>query len=293
MSTDNFNKIKRVLWIIMAANVVAAIVKILVGAIIKSASMTADGFHSITDGSSNIVGLIAISFASKPVDKEHPYGHRKFETLAGLVIAGMLAFIGGKVIVDAASRFFHPVAPSVSLESLVVLLLTLVLNVFVSKYEYREGKKLGSQILICDSMHTRSDIYISAGVLATLAGVKLGLPAIIDPIASVVVSGFILHAAWEIFSTTSGILLDRAVIDTEKVREIVLGFDQVRDVHKIRSRGSEYDLYIDIHIMTDPSMSVEDSHSLTHDMEQRMKDVLKTKVELTVHIEPFKETLNS
>lgn len=288
MSIDNFKKVKNVLWIILIANAFVAVLKVLIGTMIKSASMTADGFHSLTDGSSNIVGLIAISYASKPVDEDHPYGHRKFETLAGLAIAGMLVVIGGKIIFDAFTRLFNPVTPEITLESLVTLIATLAVNIFVSKYEYKKGKSLNSTILVSDSMHTRSDIYVSMGVLVTLICVKLGLPAIIDPLASLVVSAFILHAAYEIFNETSGVLVDKAVVDTEKVREIAMGFEQVRNAHKIRSRGSCHDLYIDLHIMTDPAMSVEDSHALIHDMEEKMRVELAANVELIVHIEPYK-----
>ncbi len=287
MGKDNFKKIKQVLWIILFANLGVAVLKILIGSIIKSASMTADGFHSLTDGASNIIGLFGISIASKPIDEDHPYGHKKFETLAGLFIAGMLLFIGGKIIFDAISRFVHPVTPSVSFESIIVLLVTLGLNIFVCLYEYRQGKALNSYILISDSLHTRSDIYVSIGVLITLICVKLGLPTIIDPIASIIVAGFILHASYEIFVSTSGILVDKAAIDTQKVKEITMEFKEVKNVHKIRSRGSENELYVDMHVMTEPNMSVEDSHNLIHEIERKMKDKINKNVQVIVHIEPF------
>ncbi|MGL5715515.1 MAG: cation diffusion facilitator family transporter, partial [Paraclostridium sp.] len=100
MRYDNYKKVKQVLWIILFANLGVALLKIVVGSIINSASMTADGFHSLSDGSSNIVGLIGITLASKPIDKEHPYGHKKFEVIAGLFIGGMLLFLGGKIIIE-------------------------------------------------------------------------------------------------------------------------------------------------------------------------------------------------
>lgn len=289
MTRDRFEKVRWVLWTILFANLGVAVLKIVIGSLIKSASMTADGFHSLTDGSSNIVGLIGIKFASKPVDEDHPYGHSKFETLAGLFIAGMLFFIGIKIIVDAISRFIHPVTPEISLESLVVLVATLCINIFVSIFEFKQGKKLGSHILISDSMHTRSDIYVSAGVLFTLICVKLGLPAIIDPIASLIVSGFIGYAAYEIFKSTSDILVDKAVIDTGKVKDIAMTFEQVKDTHKIRSRGSENDLYIDMHIMTEPGMSVEESHTLIHNIERKIKEQINQNIQVIIHIEPFRD----
>ncbi|NMB28065.1 MAG: cation transporter [Tissierellia bacterium] len=289
---NNFNKVKQVLWIILFANLAVAVLKIIIGTIIKSTSMTADGFHSLTDGSSNIVGLIGIQLASKPVDEDHPYGHRKFEMLAGLFIAGMLFVIGGRIIINAIDRLRNPVLPNVTIESLVILLLTLCINIFVSTFEYRKGKKLNSQILISDSMHTRSDIYVSIGVLATLIGIKMGLPHVIDPIASFIVAGFIFNAAYEIFKDNSDILVDKVVVDTDKIRSIVLSFEQVKDAHNIRSRGSENDLHIDMHIMTEPNLSVEESHELIHSIEERIRNDINKNVQVIVHIEPFSKKVD-
>lgn len=284
---DTYKKVRQVLWIILFANLGVAALKIVIGTIIHSASMTADGFHSLTDGSSNIVGLIGIRLASEPVDKNHPYGHRKFERLSGLFISGMLFFIGGKIILDAINRFMNPVIPSITMYSLIVLLATLCINIFVCLYEYKKGKKLGSQILISDSMHTRSDIYVSIGVLVTLICIKIGLPPIIDPIASLIVSGFIIFAAYEIFKDNCDVLVDKVAVDIEKIREIAMSFEQVKDIHNIRSRGSEDDLHIDMHIMTEPDMSVEEAHKLIHNIEEKIRVEINNNAQIIAHIEPF------
>lgn len=293
MNSTNYKKIKQVLWVIMFANFAVALLKIIIGSAVKSASITADGFHSLTDGSSNIVGLIGISLAAKPVDREHPYGHRKFETLAGLFIAGMLLFIGGKIIVEAVNRFLNPVSLNIALENLMALIVTLAINIFVCTYEYSQGKKLNSFILLSDSLHTRSDIYVSIGVLITLVCIKLGLPSIIDPIASLIVSLFILHASYEIFKSAGSILVDKAVIDSEKIKNLALEFDQVKGVHNIRSRGSEDDVYIDMHILTEPNMSVEKSHDLIHQIEKKMRKEINNNLQVFVHLEPFYDLIRN
>ena len=293
MATDNFKKVKQVLLAILFANLAVAALKIAVGAIIKSASMTADGFHSLSDGSSNIVGLIGIRLAAKPIDEDHPYGHGKFETLAGLFIAGMLFVLGGKTIIEAIIRFRNPIIPNVTLESLIVLIITLCINIFVSMYEYKKGQKLNSRILISDSLHTRSDIYISLGVLITLFCIKLGLPPVIDSIASLVVAAFILHAAYEIFKDNSDVLVDKAVVDSDKITEIVLSFEQVKDIHKIRSRGSENELYIDMHIGIQPDMSIEECHKLIHNIEVKIRKEVNENVQMIAHLEPFGKTSNT
>ncbi len=285
---DSFKKVKQILWIILFANFAVAALKIIIGTISNSTSMTADGFHSLADGSSNIIGLIGIHLASKPIDDDHPYGHKKYETLTGLFISGMLFLIGGKIIYTAIERFINPVVPNIGIDCLIALMITLCINIFVCTCEYKQGKKLGSQILISDSMHTRSDIYVSIGVLITLIGIKLGLPPIIDPITSLIVSGFIIHAAYIIFKENSSVLLDAAAVDIQKIEQIVLSYGQIKDVHNIRSRGSKNDLHVDMHILIEPHMSVEESHKLIHEIEEQIKKEINASIQLIAHLEPYR-----
>ena len=289
MENNSYKKVKQVLWVILFANFGVAMLKIIIGSAIKSASMTADGFHSLSDGASNIVGIIGISIASRPKDKDHPYGHKKFEIMASMFIGCMLIVIAGKIIFTSVSRFTNLVEPSITVESLIVLIVTLIINIFVCTYENRAGKKLNSYILVSDSMHTKSDIFVSIGVLFTLVGVKLGLPSIIDPIASLVVSGFIIYSAYEIFKSSTGVLVDKSTVDEEKIVEIVSSFKDVRGVHKIRSRGSESDVHVDMHILIDPYISIEKSHVLTHEIEAMIQTEINESSQVIVHLEPFYE----
>jgi cation diffusion facilitator family transporter len=287
MNKDNSRKIKNVLWIILIGNFVVAVLKIVIGSYVNSSSMTADGFHSLTDGTSNIVGLIGIGLACKPEDVDHPYGHKKFEMLSGLFIAGMLFFIGGNIVISSISRVIHPVNLKVTVDSIITLIFTIIINIIISKYEYNKGKKLNSYILISDSLHTKSDIYVSIGVLITLISIRAGLPWYIDPIASFIVSLFILHASYEIFKSASGILVDKVAINTDKIKEVVLGFNEVKDVHKIRSRGSDNDIHVDMHIVVEANMSVAQCHSLIRTMENKVKENVNSNIQMIVHIEPF------
>lgn len=291
MNIDNYKKIRKVLWIILLANLLVALLKIVIGRLIKSSSITADGFHSLSDGSSNIVGLIGIGLASKPIDKDHPYGHKKFEVLSGLFIAAMLVFMGVKIIINGIVGFTAPKALSITPESLITILITLFINILVSKYEYSIGKKLNSYILISDSLHTKSDIFVSLGVLTTLIGIELGLPPIVDSIASLVVAGFILNAAYEIFVSTSGILVDKAILDDEFIKNAISDFSEIKDIHNIRSRGSENNIYIDMHIMIDPKYSVEDSHVLLHRIENKLREKTNNTTEVIIHVEPYYENI--
>ncbi|HAT4590754.1 TPA: cation diffusion facilitator family transporter, partial [Clostridioides difficile] len=284
---DNYKKVKQVLWIILFANFAVALLKIIIGNQIKSYSMTADGFHSLSDGASNIVGLIGIFFASKPKDKNHPYGHKKFEIITSLFISGMLFVIAIKIILSAVLRIANPVVPAITIESLIALIITLFINIFVCMYEYRIGTKLNSYVLISDSLHTRSDIFVSLGVLVTLVGVKLGFPVIIESIVPIIISAFIIYSAYGIFRPSIGILVDRVAVDEDYIKEIVFEFNEVRDVHNIRSRGSKSSIYIDMHVMVDPFISVEQSHDLTHKIEKQIQEEINENAQVIVHIEPF------
>lgn len=284
---DNYKKVKQVLWIILFANFAVALLKIIIGNQIKSYSMTADRFHSLSDGASNIVGLIGIFFASKPKDKNHPYGHKKFEIITSLFISGMLFVIAIKIILSAVLRIANPVVPAITIESLIALIITLFINIFVCMYEYRIGTKLNSYVLISDSLHTRSDIFVSLGVLVTLVGVKLGFPVIIESIVPIIISAFIIYSAYGIFRPSIGILVDRVAVDEDYIKEIVFEFNEVRDVHNIRSRGSKSSIYIDMHVMVDPFISVEQSHDLTHKIEKQIQEEINENAQVIVHIEPF------
>ena len=290
METTVYKKVQKILVLILFANVLVAIMKIVLGMLIKSASMTADGFHSLSDGSSNVVGLIGIRLAASPKDEDHPYGHHKFETMTGMIISAFLFVVAANIIIQAIDRFKNPVAPNITVASLVVLLVTLAINIVVAVTEFRQGKKLNSAILVSDSMHTRSDIYVSIGVLVTLLGIKLGLPIIIDPIASLIVGGFIIYAGLEIFKENSSILLDRAAVDPKEIERIALSFEEIHGVHKIRSRGTQNCTFIDLHIQVDPDLSIERTHALTHDLEKAYRKEIHENVQLITHVEPYRES---
>lgn len=288
----NYKKVKFVLWIILFANVGVAMTKMVVGHLINSASLSTDGIHSLSDGFSNVVGLIGITIASKPVDREHPYGHKKSEIIASLFIGGMLLFLGLKTLYTGFGRFFNPGQLNITLISLISLILTICINLFVTMYERKKGDEYNSFILVSDSIHTKSDIFISIGVLISLIGIRLGLPPMIDPIISIVISLFILRASYEIFKESIGILLDKAVIREDKIIEVLNSFVEIKNIHKIRSRGSENDIYVDMHIMIDANTSTEDAHELSHNIERKIKNNINPNCQVIVHIEPYYKNEN-
>ena len=287
---STYKNIQRVLWIILIANLAVALAKIFVGVTIDSASVLADGFHSVTDGSGNIVGLVGIALASRPQDDDHPYGHAKFETLASLVIVGMLVFLSIQIASEAYGKFMNPVVPRIETSTFIVMALTFVINVFVTTYEHKQGKKLHSSILISDALHTRSDLFVTLGVIASLVAVKLGMPVWIDPLVSLVVAGFILRAAFDIFKMASAILLDSKAADEKEIRESLSVIPEIKGLHHIRSRGTEQNLFIDMHVLADKEMPLLNIHELAHRIEKTLQAHYQpSKVQVITHMEPFVE----
>ena len=271
---------------LLAANLFVAISKILVGFVINSSSVMADGFHSISDSASNIVGIIGITLASKPKDTEHPYGHKKFETISSITIGIMLLILGFNVIKTSITKLFEPAVLNITIKSLAIILITLVINIFVAIYENKQGNNLNSRLLIADSLHTKSDIFVSIGVLVALITVKLGLPPIIDTMASFIVSFFILHASYEIIMDNISSLTDKIMVDEDVITDILKEFKAIEDVHNIRSRGYNDYIFLDMHIKVDSNLNVDEAHTLVHEIESTLNTKLNKKVDLIIHVEP-------
>ncbi len=284
---DKFKEIKRILIVILFFNWLVAFSKLIYGLITKSAAMTADGVHSFADGASNIIGLVGIWAASKPVDEDHPYGHKKYETVATLGISVMLFLASFDIIRDSFSRLFHPVVPEVTIFSFVLMVIGFLINVAVMKYEYKKGAELSSDILICDSIHTKSDIFVSSAVIVTLVSTKLGLP-ILDTIAAFIIGVFIAKAGFDILKQSSDVLCDREAIEKVKIARVVSELAGVKAIHKIRTRGREDDVHVDLHVTVNTSMHVDDAHKLSHKISDTLKEKIPGITDVIVHIEPYK-----
>ncbi|HWI50598.1 MAG TPA: cation diffusion facilitator family transporter [Symbiobacteriaceae bacterium] len=279
------NRVRRILLVILVLNIAVALAKVVYGWIAGSLSMTADGFHSLSDGASNLIGLVGVWIASIPADENHPYGHKKFETFTTVGIAAMLLFVGFTVVQGAIGRIGSAEVPVVSVSSFAVMLITLAVNIGVYTYEYRMGRKLGSDFLVSDAYHTRSDILVSIAVIGGLVGVKLGLPWL-DWVLSLVIAVLIGLSAWEIIKNSAQVLCDAAVLDPDVVVPVVQDIQGVEDCHMVRSRGRSDAVYVDLHITVDPAMTVGQAHMLAHLAECRLKGKVPGVVDVLVHVEP-------
>lgn len=284
----HYQSIKRVLWIILFANLAVAFTKIVLGISMNATSVLADGFHSLTDGSSNIIGLIGINFAMKPVDEDHPYGHSKYEMIGSLVIVAMLGFLSFQILLEIYQKVLNPLNPSVDPLSIAIMLGTLIVNLFVTVYEKKVGTEINSTILVSDAMHTRSDVFVTIGVITSMTLIYFGFPIWIDAFVSLIVVFFILKAAYDIFKDSSDILLDAKVVDEHEILVILKTLPEIKGIHHIRSRGTLQNLFIDMHVLTDDFLSVKEAHALSHVIEAVIQHHFSASiVQVITHIEPF------
>lgn len=283
---EHYANIQRTLIIILALNWAVALAKMLYGLATGCSSMTADGFHSLADGASNIIGIIGIHFACRPRDLDHPYGHRKYETFFSLCIAMMLFLAAYQLVEEGIRRITHPLQPRIDLMSFIVMLATMAVNIAVARYEYRRGKTLQSDILTADALHTKSDILTSISVIAALIGVKAGYP-IIDPIATILIALFIAYAGFEIVKESSDVLCDTAVIpEVNKIARVVLSVYGVKTCHKIRTRGRADDIHVDLHVQVHHNMHIGRAHKVSDDIEETLKNAFPGITDVVVHMEP-------
>lgn len=281
----HYSRIRHVLIIVLIFNWVVAFAKIIYGILSRCASMTADGFHSLSDGTSNIIGLIGIGLSSQPKDRDHPYGHRKYETLFSLGIAALLFVLAFNLAKEGIKRFYQPVMPAIDFKSFAIMIITLGINILVMKYEFKKGKLLQSDILISDSMHTKADILTSITVIFTLIAIKLGYP-LLDSVATVIIALFIAYAGFEIIKQSSGILCDAIVIaDIKKIEDVVLNVKGVKSCHKIRTRGRPDDIYVDLHVQLNPDIHLDKAHKISYAIEEVIKQSIPGVTEVLVHLE--------
>ncbi len=283
----SFAAIRRVLVITLLLNLVATAAKLIVGYLTGSISLVADGFDSVFDSASNVIGLVGIYIAARPADEEHPYGHRKFETMTAISISILLFLTCMLLIQGAWARLKAPetIAPVVNVWSFAALLLSIAVHITVVSYEYRKGKELKSAVLIADALHTRADIYVSVSVIAGLIAVKLGLP-IADPILALIIAVLIAKIGIDIIRSNSQVLLDRAAVDTSDVERIARSVQGVKRVHHVRSRGHEDDVFVDLHVKVEPDTPTEQAHSIAHEVESRLLVEVPGVRDVVVHIEP-------
>lgn len=283
--SQRHEEISRVLVRVLVLNLAVAGAKLVLGYSTGAVSIVSDGFHSLTDTASNIMGLVGLRASRKPPDDDHPYGHRKYETLAAAGIFVFLLFVVVEVMRAALERLAGGEAPRVTAASFGVMFVTLAINIAVVRYESKRGRELGSELLLADATHTRSDVLTSCAVLVSLAAVRLGYP-ILDPIGGVVIAVFIAHTGIEIARNTSRILSDRVVMDEDAIRRVVMTVPDVVGSHHIRTRGSSDHVFLDLHVWVNGDTTLREAHRISHIVKDRLMQKYPQIADAIIHIEP-------
>ena len=286
LSPNRYAAVTRVLALVLLLNLGVAIAKIAFGYASGAISILSDGFHSLTDAASNVAGLVGVRAARQPPDQDHPYGHRKYETVAAAAVTVFLLLLVIEVLRNAFNHLTGRSLPhEISTASFVVMLVTVAVNLGVVAYESREAERLGSEVLMADAMQTRGDVWSSLTVIAALVGARLGVP-MLDPLAAIVVAGFIGYAGYQVARATTGILSDHIVISDADLERVVMSVPGIVGCEKIRTRGSADHVFLDLHVWLPPDMRLTEAHHLSHVVKDRLMARYPQIADAVIHIEP-------
>ncbi len=270
-----------------------ALIKIIAGFEFNYISLRSSGIESLFDGTSNILGIIAITLASKPSDHRHNYGHHKFENLGALVIAFMLFGSAIKLGLDYHDIIFGdaPRKGQFGLIPLLSIIISMIMSYGVSTYEAAKGRELNSKILLADSNHTFGDMIISFGVLLSIIASYFHV-YLIDYVVGGIIILYLVYLGVQITLENLNDLLDVAPVIKDRYLKELEGIDYVRDVHNFRARGNATWMQVDFHLLLDPNLSLAQAHDTAHEVEDRLRHLLKDycrDIDIIIHMEPDDE----
>ena len=280
--TQRDKQVRRVILIEGLANRLVLICKSVFGMSTGSMAILADAVHSLTDLTNNIVTWIVIHFSSLPADREHPYGHRKFETLAVFVLASILVVLAFELALNAIRKEEAEVASS-GIE-LVIMLSVLVINIAVTSWQRMWARRLDSDILHADASHTLADVLITSVVIAGWQLSAMGYTWV-DRLCAIGVAILVVYLAYNLFRRAIPILLDEYAIDPEELIGMIKNVSGVNNVYRVRSRWIGKDCSIDLVISVDPSISTEASHKIADKIESLIEKRFDTS-DISIHVEP-------
>lgn len=291
---DNVKVIRRVTLVGFWINAVLVVLKLGFGYWGQSDALVADGYHSLSDFLTDFMVIFFVGIAYKKADKDHPYGHGKYETVASVLIAIVLAFvafgIGYEGINTIVESFQGKTIPRPDVWTIVVAAVSILAKEYCYRFTVRVGRRINSSSLIANAWHHRSDAISS---IATLIGVGLSFALgehwrILDPIASVLIAIFILISAVQIALPAINELLEISLPEDEikRIHEAIKNVNGVKRVHNLRARNNGHSLIIDVNIHVDPEISVRMGHDIATDVEQTLHHLLGPDLIMYVHIEP-------
>ncbi len=286
VTIDRRSAVRRVLVITLLLNLFVMLLKSVVGWLTGSLSLLADALHSVTDSANNILGLVANRFSSPEPDRDHPYGHQKFEAIGALGIAAFLGIACFEILQSAIERILNGgKTVRIGGAELWLLILVLGVNIFVTYYERYVGQRVGSPILIADARHTMSDVWVTISVLAGLIGIWVWDLQWLDVWLSFPVALLVLWSGWTVLKENLPWLVDKMAIAPEAIQERVMQVPGVLNCHSIASRGVlGRQVFIEMHLIVDAS-DVVAAHKITEAVEAKLEEAYSP-VRINIHVEP-------
>ena len=279
-------RIRFILTVVLVLNLLVAGAKLGYGFRSGSVAMTADGVQSLLDGLANIIGIVGIAVAARPPDREHHFGHGRYETLASMAIGAIMAVGVLEIVQSAITRWQAGERPEVTQASFAVMLGTMAINTGVSLWERRAARQLHSDLLEADARHSGSDVLVSAAVILGLVGERAGLAGA-DAAVSLVVAATIAWAAWGILRDASLVLTDAATnIDPRALLTAIMAAPGAITAHNLRVRSSGGYNWVEVHVTVDPELTVKQAHEIATDVEEAIRSEVGVQTQAIVHVEP-------
>lgn len=287
-------QIYKVTFIGSAVNFLLLVFKFVAGIVGNSAAMIADAVHSLSDFITDIIVVLCVHLSGKPQDKEHDYGHGKYETMATVIVGAVLLLVGLGIMKNGAVsiwKFLHgEILPEPGILALIAALASIVLKELLFRYTAVEGKKLNSDAMIANAWHHRSDAFSSIGTAVGIGGaILLGDKwRVLDPVAAVIVSILIIQVSIKLIVPGLEELMEKSLPEKEEknILEIILSFPEVSDPHHLRTRRIGNYCAIDVHVRMDKDMPLGEVHDITEGIESRLKGELGEKTIINIHVEP-------
>jgi len=282
--TDRDRKVQRLIIIEGCANLLVLAVKLLVGLSTGSLAILADAIHSLTDVVNNIVAWIVLRLSVMPADREHPYGHRKFETLAVFGLATLLAVMAIEIAKSAFSKEATEIVSGTW--ELVLMVGVLVVNIVLASWQRYWARRLNSGIMLADASHTFADVLTTVVVIVGWQLSSMGF-LILDRLCALGVAALVFYLAYGLYKSAFPVLVDEYAIDPENIKNAVMTVNGVKDAGRIRSRWIGPEVAIDMVISVDADLTTEESHEIADKIEILIEQQFNVG-DAFIHVEPFK-----
>jgi cation diffusion facilitator family transporter len=268
--------------------------KLAIGLLIGSVSVISEAIHSAVDLVAAVIAYLAVRSSGQPADPRHPFGHGKLENLSGVAEAVLIFVAAAWIIYEAIEKLIHPTKIETLGIGVLIMAVSAVVNLLVSRMLFKVGRETDSMALIADAWHLRTDVWTSAGVTIGLGVIMVGgrvAPGLdldwVDPVVAILVALLIVHAAWKLTLGAVRDLMDESLPDDEIawIRSKILGYSEVRSLHRLRTRKAGPNRFIDFHLVVNPEMTVLDSHTLGEQIASDIKSHFAGS-NVIVHVEP-------